>query len=83
MVEIDHGMLARAFRKEGVVYYWGWADYNDVLTGTDRHRTEFCFEIDVRTDPMKGPSAIIGFRPTTKHNGADEDCLYKPSPAPP
>jgi hypothetical protein len=60
------------------VYIWGWAEYNDMLPGTPRHRTEFCVWLDPRGDPtVPNASHIVG-RFYGPHNGSDDDCMKQP-----
>lgn len=59
------------------LYAWGWVEYSDVFTGSDRHRTEFCVRISARGDLSAGRFRV-GCQPYGPHNGTDEDCLRKP-----
>lgn len=59
-------------------YVWGWADYDDVFTDTERHRTEFCFQIIVGGDPSRTDCRFY-FRMTGRFNGADSECCRRPS----
>ena len=56
------------------IYMWGWAEYDDVFEGTDRHRTEFCVQVNVIGDPTL--PKFEHFTPSSApwHNGADEEC---------
>ncbi len=55
-------------------YLWGWIEYDDIFSGTTRHRTEFCFKIECeRLQPTN--EFWVGFAPHSKFNAADEDCL--------
>ena len=55
-------------------YLWGWVEYDDIFTDTNRHRTEFCFEIDrVRLPPTN--ELVIGFKPHPRFNAVDDSCL--------
>jgi hypothetical protein len=69
-------MVARNQRQ----FIYGWADYNDVFSGTPRHRTEFCNEITFLGDPRRDDCKI-----DTPHfkrfNGADGECFRKPGKA--
>lgn len=55
------------------IYLWGWVEYNDVFNETKRHRTEFCYKIEMDRGAMS-------FRAHHKHNAADEECYRQPSP---
>jgi hypothetical protein len=55
------------------VYIWGWVDYNDIFDSTSRHRTEYCIKVTKR-------GSLLGFEPRGKFNGADEECLRRPTP---
>jgi hypothetical protein len=52
------------------LYVWGWAEYNDFLPNTARHRTEFCLEVIIAGDANNptGISALSVFQ--KRHNGA-------------
>jgi hypothetical protein len=61
------------------LYIWGWADYNDIFQGTERHRTEFCSGILVTgslSDAIPGLTLVTH----TKYNGADGEAMKKPTP---
>lgn len=61
-------------------YLWGWIEYDDIFSGTTRHRTEFCFKIECeRLQPTN--EFWVGFAPHSKFNAADEDCLRPIDPA--
>jgi hypothetical protein len=62
-------------------YVWGWADYDDVFDGTDRHRTEFCYKIEFIGGGALFPvGARMTYRLHDKHNGAEDECMKKPPP---
>ena len=56
------------------LFLWGWSEYNDILGGTPRHRTEFCNEVTV-TDlgkDSKGEATIAAsFAHHRTHNTAN------------
>ena len=59
-------------------YLWGWVEYDDVFTGTARHRTEFCFQMD-RFAILPGTRQfLMGFKHHARFNAADDDCLRPP-----
>jgi len=53
-------------------YIYGWAEYDDIFPNTQRHRTEFCFEI---------VSTPLGrkYIHCKKHNAIDDECYHKVS----
>jgi hypothetical protein len=55
-------------------YLWGWIEYDDVFTGTLRHRTEFCFQTERARLPVTD-EFWIGFKHHARFNAADSDCL--------
>jgi hypothetical protein len=59
-------------------YLWGWVEYNDVFDNKRRHRSEFCFQIEVTGNPIYKEG---GFRYATygPFNGYDDECYRKPS----
>jgi hypothetical protein len=60
-------------------YLWGFVEYDDIFSGTLRHRTEFCFQIVFkRLQPTNEP--WIGFEPYSRFNAADNDCLRPVDP---
>lgn len=49
---IDAQLLAAAQRGEQHIYFWGWAEYNDVFS-SKRRTTRFCVEItEITNDPQ-------------------------------
>jgi hypothetical protein len=61
------------------VYIWGWFDYNDVFEGTPRHRSEFCFELQVVGNPVYKEGGFK-YRRHGAFNGFDDECLRLPAP---
>jgi hypothetical protein len=55
-------------------YFWGWVEYDDIFIGTTRHRTEFCFQLDRVRLPVTS-EFWIAFKPHSRFNAADGDCL--------
>jgi hypothetical protein len=53
---------------------WGSVEYDDIFAGSYRHRTEFCFEMVVRTLPVSG-ELTIDFEPFPEYNNMDGDCM--------
>jgi hypothetical protein len=62
-------------------YIWGWIDYNDVFEGTERHRSEFCFEIVVTGNPIYRAGGFLYPR-RGPFNGFDDECMRKPGESP-
>lgn len=62
------------------IYIWGWVDYDDIFDGTERHRTEFCFELMIVGNPAANNPANISTRTYRAHNGTDTECFRKPAP---
>jgi hypothetical protein len=71
-VDIPTALMDFVARRLKFVYVWGWADYDDVIGGGSRHRTEFCFELLKDGD-------LMSFRPHGNFNGSDEECRRSPS----
>jgi hypothetical protein len=64
--------------RKAKMYVWGWIEYNDIFDDTERHRSEFCFEVVVIGNPIYQAG---GFR-YRKHgpfNGIDAECRYQPN----
>jgi Protein of unknown function (DUF2934) len=78
-IDVSADVLEKVNNGEAYTYIWGWADYNDILPGTSRHRTEFCFEIAVNGDPRTENCQFL-FRQHPQYNGIDDECLRKPRP---
>jgi hypothetical protein len=76
-IDVSAEVLERVNNREAHAYIWGWADYNDILPGTSRHRTEFCFEIIVHGNPRAEDCQFL-FRQLPQHNGIDNECLREP-----
>ncbi len=62
-------------------YIWGWFDYDDVFQGTQRHRTEFCFQMSVVLNPRSAKNIdAIAMHVHDRHNNTESECLRKPAP---
>ncbi len=59
------------------MFIWGWADYDDVFAGTPRHRTEFCFRVEVIAG--SDGQALVTFPIYSQFNAFDEECSRGPS----
>jgi hypothetical protein len=78
-IDVSAEVLEKVNNREAYAYIWGWADYNDILPGTSRHRTEFCFEIVVNGD-LRAENCQFFFRQHPQYNGIDNECLREPRP---
>lgn len=82
LVKISQENIENVAAQTRTLYIYGWADYNDVFKGTDRHRTEFCNKIDIKKFPMAGNPLAFRYQMLStsfsKFNGADEECMHKP-----
>lgn len=76
------------FRHRGKrMLMWGWIDYDDIFPDTKRHRTEFCVEImstinpdsDWRSRIVDNGTVFFRYRFHWAYNGADDDCLKRPT----
>jgi hypothetical protein len=67
-------LLLKLRSRERHGYLYGWIEYDDVFDDTARHRTEFCFKLDVYSDPRVRQSCV-NFNPWGKHNAIDRGCL--------
>jgi hypothetical protein len=61
------------------MYIWGWCDYNDVFDYTNRHRSEFCFELIVTGNPIYKEGGFK-YRRHGPFNGFDGECFRVPAP---
>ena len=55
-------------------YLYGWAEYDDVFDATPRHRTEFCYRINMGGNPRIRDKCGLRWNIHSRHNGADEEC---------
>jgi hypothetical protein len=79
IVSVEAADIERSRNQVGGVYYWGWLDYDDVLSETPRRRCEFCFRLDVLGAANATAQGWVGFRPEGRYNGTDKDCFRQPS----
>jgi hypothetical protein len=56
------------------LYFYGWAEYDDVFQGTARHRTEFCYRIEMGGNPRNPKQFSPRWQTHPRYNGADEEC---------
>lgn len=71
-VDIPLPLMELVARGHKFVYIWGWADYDDVVGGAGRHRSEFCFE-------FLNDGRLTSFHEFRLFNGYDEECHRAPS----
>ncbi len=57
-------------------YFWGWVEYYDVFDSSDRHRTEFCFKLNI-SGTLENRRYSISLTPIGPHNATDKDCIYE------
>ena len=69
--------LVNAKRGNGNIFVWGWFEYNDVFTSSDRHRTEFCYLLGIDGNPNDSDCHITRHI-YGGHNGADDECQHQP-----
>ncbi|HEV3186243.1 MAG TPA: hypothetical protein VGZ49_15250 [Xanthobacteraceae bacterium] len=70
---IPDSQARRVFLNGNHLYMWGWAEYDDVFPGTERHRTEFCYEL-LFIAPFPSKSSFT-HKLHTRYNGAEDECL--------
>jgi hypothetical protein len=70
---IPDSQARQVFQKKNHLYLWGWAEYDDVFPGTERHRTEFCYEL-LFIAPFPSKSSFT-HKLHTRYNGAEDECL--------
>ena len=75
LLDIEPAILKQARDLQGRVLIWGWAEYDEVFGDAKRHRTEFCYQLVV----TGSPASWVGFSQYRAYNGADEDCMKKPT----
>jgi hypothetical protein len=70
---ISDSQARQIFQGRNHLYMWGWAEYDDVFPDSERHRTEFCYEL-LFIAPFPSKSSFT-HRLHTRYNGADDECL--------
>lgn len=76
-VIVIEGSTIRMVREmQGRLLIWGWAEYDDIFDSVRRHRTEFCYQMNV-TGSLS--SSHIGFSQYKRFNGVDDDCEKRPN----
>jgi hypothetical protein len=76
-ISIEKEEIFLAYTGIHFLYIFGFAEYNDVFVGTQRHRTEFCFRILVSKHPVTA-DMNCRYEFFGPYNGQDEDCHKKP-----
>lgn len=79
LLDIEASVLRQVRDLQGKLLIWGWAEYDEVFTDSRRHRTEFCYQLVV----TGSPASWVGFSQYRAFNGADDDCLRRPTPVMP
>lgn len=79
LLDIEPSVLRQVRDLQGKLLIWGWAEYDEVFTDSKRHRTEFCYQLVV----TGSPASWVGFSQYRAFNGADDDCMRRPTPVTP
>jgi len=58
-LEIEESVIQNVYAGKCRLFLYGWAEYNDVFTGTVRHRTDFCYEFKIRELTYQGMLAEV------------------------
>ncbi|MCJ2128038.1 hypothetical protein [Methylobacterium sp. E-045] len=79
----SHADMTRVAEGRAFLYVWGWCEYNDVMPGTPRRRTEFCMRslsmgIVIPVTEEAPGEAAMRWQVYGPHNAADEDCVKAP-----
>jgi hypothetical protein len=72
-LEFNKAQIDKVISGEKRLFLWGYAEYNDVFAGTNRHRTEFCNEVVI--SHVSENELALRFPLYRKHNGADQECM--------
>ncbi len=76
-LSISISELNKAWRKNGRIYIWGWAEYSsDLFRFRSKKRSEFCVEVIVVGNP-EIIECSFKYRRWYKYNGSDSECLRK------
>jgi hypothetical protein len=79
LLDIEPSVLRQVRDLQGKLLIWGWAEYDEVFSDSKRHRTEFCYQLVV----TGSPASWVGFSQYRAFNGADDDCMRRPTPVTP
>jgi hypothetical protein len=88
VIVVDGATIRNVRENQGRVLIWGWAEYDDVFEGSPRHRTEFCYQMNVTGSLSQ---SHIAFSLYKRFNGMDAECeryagepllMAPPSPPP-
>lgn len=71
VILIDGPTIRNVRENQGRVLIWGWAEYDDVFEGSPRHRTEFCYQMNVTGSLSQ---SHIAFSLYKRFNGMDAEC---------
>lgn len=77
-LRISIARLQKMRAGEAHAYIWGWVDYSDIFIKTQRHRAEFCMEIEVSGNPIYKEGGFK-YRVHGPFNGIDDDCFRPPN----
>jgi hypothetical protein len=75
LLDIEPSVLRQVRDLQGKLLIWGWAEYDEVFSDSRRHRTEFCYQLVV----TGSPASWVGFSQYRAFNGADDDCMRRPT----
>jgi len=67
-VNISIVRIDKIFAGDEILYMWGFVEYDDVFTGTKRHRTEYCTQVEIQ---RLGNAVSFVFNYIGPHNTAD------------
>lgn len=75
---IDGATVRSARENQGKILIWGWAEYDDIFENSARHRTEFCYQMNVTGNLAQ---THVSFSMYKRFNAVDEEC-ERPAAAP-
>ncbi|MGD9923970.1 MAG: hypothetical protein AB7V13_21400 [Pseudorhodoplanes sp.] len=70
IISMEPAVLRQVRDLQGKLLIWGWAEYDEAVGDSKRHRTEFAYLVVV----SGSPASHVGFSQYKLHNGVDEDC---------
>jgi hypothetical protein len=71
VIVIDGATIRNVRENQGRLLIWGWAEYDDIFEGSPRHRTEFCYQMNVTGSLSQ---SHIAFSLYKRFNGMDAEC---------
>lgn len=75
VIVIDGATVRNVRENHGRLLIWGWAEYEDIFEGSPRHRTEFCYQMNVTGSLSQ---SHIAFSMYKRFNGMDAECERQP-----